>query len=374
MENSVYLDHNATTALRPCAADAMGEAMALTGNPSSVHRFGRVARRLVEDGREAVAALVGASPADVIFTSGGSEANNLCLRGTDRTTIFASAVEHPSVLHASEDIVEVTVDGDGVVDLSALGDLLSRNEAPALVSVMMANNETGVIQPIEEISRIAHAHGALVHCDAVQAAGKVPLSMSRLGVDLMTLSAHKIGGPSGVGAVVVANGVTLAALNRGGGQERGVRAGSENVVGIAGFSAAAAVAPSQEDQFREIAEWRDSLESDLADTAPIQIFGCGVRRLPNTTCVSMPGVEAETQVMAFDLDGIAVSAGSACSSGKVEPSHVLKAMGIGAGEADCAIRVSLGWNNRKADVTRFVEAWRKLYTRLGQAQGLAEAV
>jgi len=374
MENSVYLDHNATTALRPCAADAMHEAMAAVGNPSSVHRFGRVARRLVEDSREAVAAMAGALPADVIFTSGGTEANNLCLRGVGRDRILVSAVEHPSVLRASENVVEIPVDGDGVVDLAALGGLLSEDKAPALVSVMMANNETGVIQPIAEVSEIAHSHGALVHCDAVQAAGKVTLSMSQTGVDLMTLSAHKIGGPVGVGAVVTGSGVSLAAINRGGGQERSARAGTENVVGITGFGAAAEAAHGQAERFSEIAGWRDSLESNLAETAPICIFGDGAARLANTSCMAMPGVDAETQVMAFDLGGIAVSAGSACSSGKVEPSHVLKAMGVAEAEAECAIRVSLGWNSRHADVDRFIKAWRKLYARLGQDQNLAAAV
>ncbi len=240
MENTVYLDHNATTAVRPEAREAVARALAVTGNPSSVHGSGRTARRLVEDARDAVAALVGADPASLVFTSGGTEANNLALRGlAKRTRILCSAVEHTSVLSAMDGFVEIPVDGDGVVDLGALETLLAGEDEPALVSVMLANNETGVLQPVADVAALAHVHGALMHCDAVQAAGKMAIDLESLGCDLMSLSAHKIGGPPGVGALVVTSGVEddgpLIPILRGGGQERVRRAGTENVSGIAGF-------------------------------------------------------------------------------------------------------------------------------------------
>lgn len=373
MKNPVYMDHNATTAVRPEARDAVALALALTGNPSSVHGSGRTARRLVEDARDAVAALVGAEPAWVVFTSGGTEANNLALRVLPkRAPILCSAVEHASVLSVMDGIVEIPVDGDGVVDLGALEALLAGEDTPALVSVMLANNETGVLQPVADVAALAHEHGALIHCDAVQAAGKMAIDFRALGCDLMSLSAHKIGGPSGVGALVVTSGVegdwALIPMLRGGGQERGRRAGTENVPGIAGFGAAARAAREGLTDFARLGRWRERIENRLRQHADSRVYGFGAPRLANTSCLTMPGVEAETQVIQLDLAGVAVSAGAACSSGKVEPSRVLAAMGVDANEAATAIRVSLGWNTTEDDADKFVEAWIQVY---GQAQAHA---
>ncbi len=373
MKNPVYMDHNATTAVRPEARDAVTLALALTGNPSSVHGSGRTARRLVEDARDAVAALVGAEPAWVVFTSGGTEANNLALRVLPkRAPILCSAVEHASVLSVMDGIVEIPVDGDGVVDLGALEALLAGEDTPALVSVMLANNETGVLQPVADVAALAHEHGALIHCDAVQAAGKMAIDFRAFNCDLMTLSAHKIGGPSGVGALVVTSGVegdlTLIPMLHGGGQERGRRAGTENVPGIAGFGAAARAAREGLTDFARLGRWRERIENRLRQHADSRVYGFGAPRLANTSCLTMPGVEAETQVIQLDLAGVAVSAGAACSSGKVEPSRVLAAMGVDANEAATAIRVSLGWSTTEDDADKFVEAWIQVY---GQAQAHA---
>ena len=373
MKNPVYMDHNATTAVRPEARDAVALALALTGNPSSVHGSGRTARRLVEDARDAVAALVGAEPAWVVFTSGGTEANNLALRVLPkRAPILCSAVEHASVLSVMDGIVEIPVDGDGVVDLGALEALLAGEDPPARVSGLLANNETGVLQPVADVAALAHEHGALIHCDAVQAAGKMAIDFRTLGCDLMSLSAHKIGGPSGVGALVVTSGVegdlALIPMLRGGGQERGRRAGTENVPGIAGFGAAARAAREGLTDFARLGRWRERIENRLRQRADSRVYGFGAPRLANTSCLTMPGVEAETQVIQLDLAGVAVSAGAACSSGKVEPSRVLAAMGVDANEAATAIRVSLGWNTTEDDADKFVEAWIQVY---GQAQAHA---
>jgi cysteine desulfurase len=363
VNGAVYLDHNATAPVRPEAVEAVARALSIVGNPSSVHGFGRAARRVVEESRERVAALAGAGPAEVVFTGGGSEANNLALGGCGRERILVSAVEHDSVLNADAFVETVPVDADGVIDLDALDSRLAG--APALVSVMLANNETGTIQPVAGVVEVARRHNALVHCDAVQAAGKMALSFSGLGVDMLTLSAHKMGGPQGMGALIVGPGVPLKALVRGGGQERGRRAGTESVPLIAGFGAAA-LAVGGGEEGRRLARLRDGLEERLARLTPAPRFlGHGAPRLPNTSCIAMPGVASETQVMALDLAGIAVSAGSACSSGKVRPSHVLRAMGLGEGEAGSAIRVSLGWTSTELDVERFVAAWAEIDQRLG---------
>jgi cysteine desulfurase len=363
----VYLDHNATTPLRPGVAEAVAKAMALGGNASSVHRHGRLARRAVDEARSRVAALVGASPDEVVFTSGGSEANDLAINGGDRRRVLVSAVEHASVLDAAPDGERLAVDTDGVVDVAALESRLAADDAPALVSVMFANNETGVRQPVSEIVDVAHRHGALVHCDAVQAAGHIAIDMAALGLDLLTLSAHKMGGPQGVGALVLAPGVAITPRLRGGGQERGRRAGTENLPGIAGFGAAAEAIDSAIDQGGDLANLRDALESRIKALAPgSSVLGAGASRLNNTSCITMPGVAAETQVVALDLAGFAVSAGAACSSGKVGPSHVLAAMGVDVETASTAIRVSLGANNDINEVERFVAAWRALYVRAGR--------
>lgn len=359
-----YLDHNATSPLRPAAFDAVAEALRAGGNPSSVHASGRRARAMVDKARREIASLVGAKPSEIVFTSGGTEANNLALLGAGRARVLMSAVEHDSVRRAFPQAEVLPVDGDGVLDLSALERALGESAEPALVSVMLANNETGVLQPIADVVRLARRAGALVHCDAVQGLGKVPVGLRDLGVDYLSLSAHKIGGPTGVGALVLRTGAPLAPVLRGGGQEANRRAGTENVAGIAGFGAAAVLAASGLD----LGALRDKLECALVQMAPrARIFGSRVPRLCNTSCVSMPGVPAETQVVALDLAGVCISAGAACSSGKVQRSPVLDAMGVAAAEAACATRISLGWNTEVADIERLIAAWKDLYLRVNNS-------
>lgn len=363
MPRRTYLDNNATVPTRPEAAAAVVRALELTGNPSSVHGFGRETRRLLEDAREDVAALIGAAPEQVVFTSNGTEANNLTLTGTGRARLLVSAGEHDSVLKVVSSARHIPLRRDGLIDLARLEALLAEDERPALVSVGLANNETGVIQPLAEVTALAHGMGALVHCDAVQAVGKIPVDMAALGIDFMSLSAHKIGGPQGVGALILAEGRELTPLIKGGGQERSRRAGTENVPGIAGFGAAARIAAKLSDRAR-LAALRDEMERRIEALAPeVVIFGATAPRLPNTSYFALPGIAAETQVMALDLAGVAVSAGSACSSGKVTASHVLTAMGATEAEAGSAIRVSLGWRSEAADIDYFLEAWGALYSR-----------
>ena len=364
MAFAVYLDYNATAPIRPQAAQAVRDALAHLGNPSSIHAQGRRARRLLEDAREAVAFLVGAEPPDVVFTSGGTEANDLALHGLPGEVVLVSAIEHDSILKSVPDAGTVPVDRAGRIEVSALEDLLAKAPGRALVSVMLANNETGAVQPIAEVTEAARRHGALVHCDASQAAGKLPVSFTALGVDAMTLSAHKFGGPPGVGALIVASGTELSARIRGGGQERRRRAGTENLPGIAGFGAAAVAAASEDLPNPRVRSLRDALERQVAAAVPqVRRFGADEPRLANTACFGVPGWRAETQVMGLDLAGVAVSAGSACSSGKVEMSHVLRAMGASPDEAACSIRVSLGWASSQSDVDSFIAAWGDLYKR-----------
>jgi cysteine desulfurase len=372
MPDRVYLDWNATTPLRPEAREAMAAAWELSGNPSSVHAEGRQARRLIEDARSAVAAAVGASLRNVVFSSGGTEANALALTpglrrgsGLPVERLLVSAIEHASVLAGGRfpvaAIGSVGVTRAGVLDLERLRAMLASG-APALVSVMLANNETGAVQPVAEAGEIVHAAGGLLHVDAIQALGKIPFNINAVNADLVTVSAHKIGGPKGVGAVVLAEGVAgLEPLLRGGGQELGRRAGTENVAGIAGFGAAvmAAMAVLEGDAIR-LKSLRNRLESGLRQTPDVIVFSGEVPRLPNTTLFTVPGLKAETAVIGFDLAGIAVSSGSACSSGKVQPSHVLEAMGFGPELAQGAVRLSLGWSTSEADVNRCLEAWLKL--------------
>ncbi|MGH8432660.1 MAG: cysteine desulfurase family protein, partial [Solimonas sp.] len=342
---------------------AMVDALGAGGNPSSVHRAGRSARALVDAARREVASLIGALPGEIVFTSGGTEANNMALRGSGRQRVLVSAIEHDSVLKAVPDAEIIPVDGEGVVDLAALERMLAAGE-PALVSVMFANNETGVLQPIAEIVRLARAAGALVHCDAVQGVGKVAVDLHGLGIDYLSLSAHKFGGPTGVGALAVRSDAPFVPDRCGGGQESNRRAGTENVAGIAGFGAAAPATSLN----LTMESLRDRIEAALVATAPqARVFGAATRRLGNTTCISMPGVKAETQVMALDLAGVCVSAGAACSSGKVQRSAVLAAMGVEDAEAATAIRISCGWNTDSDDIERLITAWQDLYTRVTQS-------
>ncbi len=372
MPDRIYLDWNATTPLRREAREAMAAAWDIPGNPSSVHAEGRQARRLVEDARVGVASAVGALPRNVVFTSAGTEANALALTpglrralGLPVKRLVVSAIEHASVLAGgrfpAETISTVGVTKSGLLDLDRLRATLESGP-PALVSVMLANNETGALQPVKEAAEIVHSAGGLLHVDAIQAFGKIPFNINAMNADLVTLSAHKIGGPKGVGAVILAEGlVGLEPLLRGGGQELGHRAGTENVSGIAGFGAAAkaAMGALENDAIR-VESLRKRLESGLRQTPGVIVFSDGVPRLPNTTLFTVPGLKAETAVIGFDLAGIAVSSGSACSSGKVQPSHVLEAMGFGPELAQGAVRLSLGWSTLSKDIDRCLEAWRKL--------------
>ena len=369
-----YFDWNATAPLRPEARAAMLAALDASGNASSVHGEGRTARQRVEAARRRVAALVGGAKVNqVTFVSGATEANALALQPGIAGRLFVSAVEHPSVLaggrFAQEQVEILPVDGNGIVDLDALAGALVMAERP-LVSVMLANNETGVIQPIAEIGAIVHAANGLLHVDAVQAAGRIPVDMRALGADLMSLSSHKIGGPQGAGALIVDSDQNLKPLIRGGGQERGLRAGTENVAAIAGFGGAAEAALAGLDaEAGRMAALRERLEGGLrAATPDAIIFAHGVGRLPNTTLVAVPGVKAETALIAFDLNGFALSSGAACSSGKVAASHVLAAMGVEPALARGAIRISLGPTTTETEVESLLIAWKRLVPSLLKGQ------
>jgi len=360
MSQKVYLDYNATAPVKPEVINAMTEAMTRVGNPSSTHAAGRGARRMVSKAREQVAALVGASPDQVIFTSGGTEANNQALA---HAPILASAVEHPSVLAMSADQTPLPVDGNGQINLKSLREPL-KSQRPATLAVMLANNETGVIQPVREVAEIAQEAGVRLHVDAVQAAGKIPIDFFEMGADTLSLSAHKLGGPQGVGALIHREGTEPSPLFKGGAQEQRFRPGTENLPGIVGFGKAAALALEDDGYASRVSGLRDRLEAELEAIAPdLQIFGKDVPRLPNTLSVALPAVSHDTQLIAFDLAGIAVSAGSACSSGKVGPSHVLAAMDVSPAWSSCAIRISLGWASREEDVDLFMTACRELLSR-----------
>jgi cysteine desulfurase len=372
MPSRIYLDWNATTPLRAEARSAMFAASEFIGNPSSVHAEGREARRLVENARALLATSVGALPRNVVFTSAGTEANALALSpglrglsGGPVERLLVSAVEHASVLAGgrfpADRIGQIRVTRSGLIDLDHLNALLG-DGPPALVSIMAANNETGALQPIAEAAGIVHGAGGLLHVDAIQALGKIPFDIKVIGADLATFSAHKIGGPKGVGALVVAEGVAgLEPLLRGGGQELNRRAGTENVAGIAGFGAAVRVAlQALPEDAERMASLRDRLENGIRSMAGATVFSSDVGRLPNTVLFTAPGLKAETAVIGFDLEGVAVSSGSACSSGKVQPSHVLSAMGYDPTVAQGAVRLSLGWSTEPDDINRALEAWRKL--------------
>jgi cysteine desulfurase len=351
----IYLDHNASSPARPAVIDAVAGAMHACGNASSVHKAGRDSRAIIEEARKTIAGAIETDPKGVIFTSGATEANNAVLKSF-AGKILVSGIEHPSVLEAAPNALRIPVGRDGLVDLHALESLL---DGASLVCVMLVNNETGVIQPVDQIASMAKAKGVRVHCDAVQALGRIPVAMN---VDYMTLSAHKIGGPQGVGALVVAPGTPPVKLIHGGGQERRARAGTENVAGIAGF--AAAVQDAGIETFQNLASLRNIIEQTLPG---ITVFGQSAARVANTTCFALPGVPADTQLMALDLAGICVSSGSACSSGSVKPSHVLEAMGIAPDLANCALRVSLGWNTTQDDVDTFIATYKQLAQSWKQA-------
>ena len=364
----IYLDHNATTPVRPEVVSRMAEVLALPGNPSSTHAAGRQARKVLDDARDQLAAACGASSREIVFTSGGTEANGMALSGTGAEHLIVSATEHDSVLtHAGETVLPVDivpVDAGGRVKLDVLEDCLKSAKGRVLVSMMLANNETGVLQPISEIVALARQYDAQVHCDAVQAFGKVPVDFKALGVDYMSLSSHKIGGPKGVGCLVLRAGLDVKPFVHGGGQEMGRRSGTENLPGIGGFGMAASMVPDLLEQMNELVQWRDGLESDMRSASnDVVVMGDPDNRLPNTLNISMPGVDNDVQLMALDLAGYCVSAGSACSSGKVSVSHVLQAMNVPPDVARTTLRISFGWNTQQQDVEAFAEAWKDIYRR-----------
>jgi cysteine desulfurase len=369
VQQRIYLDHNATTPLHPAVVDRMAETLRDEyGNPSSVHHFGQRAKAVVDDARAAVAALIGADASEVVFTSGGTESDNFAIRGiaealeaSGRRHLIATAIEHEAVLNTLKALArrgwQVTllpVDQSGVVSPDALRAALT--DDTALVSVMHANNEIGTVQPIAELARLAHERGALFHTDAVQSAGKLPLDVKALGVDLLSISAHKFYGPKGVGAIWIRRGLRLLPIMTGGKHERNRRAGTENVAGIAGMGVAAQLARTKMgDEAARLGALRDRLEEDILRAVPgTQVNGAREARVANTTNISFDRVEAESLLIALDLEGIAVSTGSACSSGTLEPSHVLKAMGFPPHRTQNSIRFSLGAANTDADVERVV--------------------
>lgn len=365
-KEKIYLDYNATSPVGKKVAEVMAGIMAQPLNASSVHNYGREAKKHIEDARRKIAKIAGVEGAQVIFTGSGTEANNLAIKGfRDANTVEVSTIEHASVIKAAEDKkpTYIPVDKNGVVRLDALEGILKHTSGKVLVSVMLANNETGVIQPIKEVVKLVLAHGGFVHTDAVQAFGRIPVDFNDLNVDMMTISAHKIGGPQGIGALIIKKGLHLSPQILGGGQESGYRAGTHNVAAIVGF-AAAAVYNSRLEGGNYSSHLRDYMEKKLKSIAQdITIFGEDVARIPNTSCIVMPGMKAETQLINFDLEGIAVSAGSACSSGKVEASHVLLAMGVDKEKAATAIRVSVGPETTREEIDRFVEVWKRQYER-----------
>lgn len=367
----IYLDYNATALPRPEVIELMAEVMRDGGNPSSVHGRGRKARARVETARAQVAGLVNALPPEVVFTGSGTEATDLAVNGiapaNGITDLVVSAVEHPAshgaVKQSPLPVTQLPVTGEGLVDLAAaekIFDDLAGKERKVMVVLMRANNETGVLQPVQEVAQMVRDRQlGLVHCDAVQAAGKIPVDIVMLCADTMSIAAHKFGGPQGVGALVVREGVAINPRILGGGQEQGRRSGTENVAGIVGFGLAAELAGAHLKDFDVLAEHRDRLEAGLREISnAVVIFGSSVERLPNTCCFAMPGVPAETALMLLDLGGVEVSSGSACSSGKVANNHVLAAMGVDESLKMGALRASLGWNSGPQDIDRFLDVWR----------------
>ncbi len=375
----IYFDHNATAPVKPEVIAETVRVMRDGGNPSSVHGVGRAARAVLEQSRNTIAEMLNCRPQKIIFTAGGTEANNMALNIGDIDHIILSCTEHDSILQALQDsgrdsgrdsgkrLDILPVSENGLVAPDELRECLERARGNVLVSIMLANNETGVLQDIRQLARISHQAGAVFHTDAIQALGKIPVDFRDLGVDMMSLSAHKVNGPQGVGALVALEKIKIQSPTSGGRQENGRRCGTENLAGIAGFAMAVSLLPQNLNNMDNIRALRDRIEEEIGHHAPeVRFYGAGAPRLANTTTILMPDVASETQVMAFDLAGICVSSGSACSSGKVKPSHVVTAMGGNMDQALSTIRVSLGWNSTEQEVDIFIAAWKKLYNRKRQ--------
>ncbi|WP_353279148.1 cysteine desulfurase family protein [Wolbachia endosymbiont (group A) of Cydia amplana] len=367
LENSgcVYADYNATAPISENVKKSIFEVLLKqTLNPSSLHKRGQEARKILQDARDNVRGAIGvSSDKEIVFTSGATEANNLVMRGIAGYLHVISAIEHPSILNSAFNPYIIPVNQEGIVDFLELEKILSELKGnKAIVSVMMANNETGVIQPIEEIAEIAHKFGAICHTDTAQSVGKIKVNMEDLGVDLLTLSAHKFGGVAGSGVLIFNKELAIEPIIIGGGQEKGFRGGTENIVAIAGLSAALQNIPDLLSKMDEVKELRDQLECELLNlVSDIRIFGKNSKRLPNTSFIYMPGVKSDVQLMHFDLNYIAVSNGSACSSGKVEPSHVLLAMGATKEQTECSIRISIGPETKPQDIKKIVDCWYNIY-------------
>ena len=353
----IYLDHNATTAAKPEVIDLLHNVLRDAGNASSQHAAGRKARKSIEDARAQVASLVNYKPQNIIFTSGATEANNMIVQG-HAGVILVSAIEHASVIDVRENAIKIPVDSNGIVDLVILEEMLHTHK-PQLVCIMAVNNETGVIQPVADIGTLCKKYGTLFHCDAVQAAGKIAIDFNAWQCDFLTLSSHKIGGPQGAGALIFRTSVPVPRLLKGGGQERRQRAGTENVAGIAGFGLAAELAMRDLEKFQVLSALRDQIENALTAN-PIIVHAQTAPRVANTICFSVRGGNAQTLLMQFDLAGVCVSSGAACSSGSVKPSHVLQAMNVAEDLASSSIRVSLGWNSTQKDVDGFIAAWQRI--------------
>jgi len=360
----IYMDYNATCPVRPEVIERVSEAMAIVGNASSIHGDGRSARKIVEDSRDQIASFVNVTPAQVIFNSGATEGNNTILSGFRDKTVLISAIEHPSIIEAASKADQIPVTKSGIVDLAKLEKMLSSAKVD-LICVQLVNSETGAIQPVAEIAALAKKHNAKLHCDAVQAAGRIAIDFKTLGCDYMTLSAHKFGGPQGVGALIFRQGLLLPKLLLGGGQEKRQRAGTENVAGIAGFRVAASLAAKNiADYQAKTKAFQDKLEAGLRSAANgLIIVSDSTPRVTNTTNVILPGVTAETQLMAMDLEGVSLSSGSACSSGSFKPSHVLAAMGY-KDESKSALRFSTGWNTTSANIENAVAAYGRMVKRV----------
>ena len=384
----IYLDHNASTPVWTEALDAMRMALGVGANPSSPHMPGRRAREIIDTAREQVGGLLRVSPLAVVFTSGGAEANGLALAqaiplGARR--LLVSAGEHPCVLqHAAAHSLPtriIKLDRDGCIDLDDLDAALCESDDIPFLACMAANNETGVLQPIEQVAERVHGADGFIHCDAVQAVGRIPFHPAKYSLDFCALSAHKMGGPTGVGALVclhetLETPLPFLGVILGGGQERGWRSGTENIAGIAGLGAAADIAPQRFQTFASLANLRDRLEDSLISSDNATIFSKGAHRMPNTSCFATLGAsqneKAESRIIKLDLMGIALSSGSACSSGKLSPSHVLAAMGIEKGLSQNALRVSLGWQTTQGDIERFLESWQELAPRTRERQKTLE--
>ncbi len=365
MKEHVYLDYNATCPLRPGVREAILEVLDLPGNASSIHMHGREARKKVEHARKQIAELIGANQEKITFNSGATEGNNTIMHAYAPQGVLVSAIEHPCIINLEHSMALVDVTEDGVIDLDHFEEMISKSPPPLLASVMMVNNETGVIQPLKEIVEISHNRGIKVHTDATQAVGRMNIDLFLLNADYMTLSSHKIGGPQGIGALITTNDIEPPVLFHGGGQEKSRRAGTENIPGIVGFGAAAEHARKNLEKYATLKNEQAYLESELKKlNEDIIIYGENVDRVHNTTCFSIPGANAETMLIAFDLDGISLSSGSACSSGKVSHSHVLKAMGAGDEELKGALRLSYGWATTREHIDQFLNAAEKIIKRV----------